>query len=179
MKRKNNIFCKSFTEHRCWFIKRKSVSYAKKCFASAKAKKTAFAVYLFLIFTITFVVRETMILRHSDNRGVVLVPFKQISSLICRQNHLFWFVQIIFNIILFIPFGFFLPFLNRNFQRIQNTVFTGVIFSIFIEIMQYITRRGLTDIDDVINNTIGAVVGYLLYKRFMRICENEDKKQHQ
>ena len=39
-----------------------------------------------------------------------------------------------------------------------------MLFSGTIEIMQYITGRGLTEVDDVITNTIGAAVGVVIYK---------------
>ena len=44
------------------------------------------------------------------------------------------------------------------------TITYGFMFSFAIEIMQYITGRGLADIDDLINNTLGAVIGYLIFK---------------
>lgn len=52
----------------------------------------------------------------------------------------------------------------RIFQESDRTVITGCLFSGTIEIMQYITGRGLTEVDDVITNTIGAVVGVVIYK---------------
>jgi glycopeptide antibiotics resistance protein len=39
------------------------------------------------------------------------------------------------------------------------------IFSFTIEISQYVFRKGVTEVDDLILNTIGAIIGYLLYKK--------------
>ena len=52
---------------------------------------------------------------------------------------------------------------SRYFKNPIVTVIAGCLFSGTIEIMQYITGRGLTEVDDVITNTIGAVVGVLMY----------------
>ena len=78
--------------------------------------------------------------------------------------HFFWFKQIFLNILLFVPFGILLPMVSRHFKNPVITVAAGCLFSGTIEIMQYITGRGLTEVDDVITNTIGAVVGVAIYK---------------
>lgn len=77
------------------------------------------------------------------------------------------------NILLMIPFGFGLPF-TTNF-RMKRVVIAGALFSIGIELLQlmtglvaHITFR-ITDINDVIFNTIGVAVGYILFVGFVRI----------
>ena len=62
------------------------------------------------------------------------------------------------------PLGTLLPILSRYFKNPIVTVITGCLFSGTIEIMQYITGRGLTEVDDVITNTLGAAVGVVIYK---------------
>jgi glycopeptide antibiotics resistance protein len=77
------------------------------------------------------------------------------------------------NILLMIPFGFGLP-LITNF-RMKKIVVIGMLFSIFIELLQLttgllakITFR-IADINDVIFNTLGVAIGYILFVGFMRI----------
>ena len=77
------------------------------------------------------------------------------------------------NILLMMPFGFGLPFItDYSFRRI---VLTGVLFSVAIELLQLLTglAAGMTfriaDINDVIFNSIGAAMGYLLFIGFMHI----------
>jgi glycopeptide antibiotics resistance protein len=77
------------------------------------------------------------------------------------------------NILLLIPFGFGLPFIT-NF-RMKKIVVIGAFFSIVIEFLQLatgliakITFR-IADINDVIFNTLGVAIGYILFVGFVRI----------
>ena len=74
----------------------------------------------------------------------------------------------ILNIIMFIPLGFLLPFLWKKYQKLTPTLLFGFLFSLFIELSQLITLRA-TDIDDLIANTLGALIGYLIWKIYMKI----------
>jgi len=77
------------------------------------------------------------------------------------------------NILLLIPFGFGLPFIT-NF-RMKKIVVIGALFSIVIEFLQLITgfmakiTFRIADINDVIFNTVGATIGYILFVGFVRI----------
>lgn len=122
-----------------------------------------FIIYLFAVLALTFIVRETMVLRTPENRGVVLQPFREFKAMIEQPDHRFWFMQIFLNILLFVPFGALLPCIDRRFRNPFLTVFAGFMFSGYIEFMQYITGRGLTEVDDVITNTAGAAVGLIVY----------------
>jgi glycopeptide antibiotics resistance protein len=134
-----------------------------------KPIKIVFLIYIMGVLTLTFIIRETMIFRLPDNRGLILEPFREVEAFIHQPNHLFWFMQIFLNILLFVPLGFMLPLLSNRFRNPKVIVLTGFMFSGAIEAMQYITGRGLTEIDDVINNTAGALVGFIMYQVFMHI----------
>ena len=122
-----------------------------------------FGVYMIGVLSLTFIVRETMVLRTPENRGVILEPFREIQAMIDGPKRFFWFMQIFLNVLLFVPFGFLLPMVQKRFNNVFAVTLLGFIFSCGIESMQYITGRGLTEIDDIINNTAGAFCGYLLY----------------
>ena len=124
---------------------------------------TLFFLYIIAVISVTFIVRETMVLRTPENRGVILQPFREFEAMM-NGAHFFWFKQIFLNILLFVPFGILLPMVSRRFKNPIITVAAGCLFSGSIEIMQYITGRGLTEVDDVITNTIGAAVGVVIYK---------------
>ncbi len=82
----------------------------------------------------------------------------------------------ILNIILFMPLGFLLPTIWPQFRTIKNTACTGFFFSLAIELSQLLNHR-ITDIDDLLMNTLGAVIGYLLYRvLFNMICTRGEKK---
>ncbi|MCH1984082.1 VanZ family protein [Ruminococcus sp. OA3] len=64
------------------------------------------------------------------------------------------------NILMFIPLGFLLPMLSRKFQKVGNAVLFCAGTSLLIEVLQLFLTRG-TDIDDLILNTLGGLIGFL------------------
>ena len=73
------------------------------------------------------------------------------------------FKNTILNIVLFIPVGFMLPFLWKKYNTLKTTLFFGFSMSLAIELLQILTYRA-TDINDLIANTLGAVVGYFAFR---------------
>ena len=72
-------------------------------------------------------------------------------------------ISTILNIIFFMPFGFLLPTLWNKFRKFIPTVFAGFIFSLIIEVGQLFAIRA-TDVDDLIMNTLGTILGFILFK---------------
>ncbi len=71
------------------------------------------------------------------------------------------FTNTCLNVLLFIPFGFFLPILWGRFRDIRHAAFTGVLATCLIEVSQIFILR-TTDINDIITNTVGTVIGYFI-----------------
>lgn len=69
----------------------------------------------------------------------------------------------ILNVILFVPLGFLLPVLWQNFRRMGACFAFGLGLSLAIELMQMLTFRA-TDVNDMITNTAGTLLGFLLAK---------------
>ena len=67
------------------------------------------------------------------------------------------------NIIGFLPFSFFLPVISRMFRKGWLVTLLGCLMSSCVELVQMVTRTGCCDVDDVILNTLGAAIGYLLF----------------
>lgn len=70
--------------------------------------------------------------------------------------------EIILNILVFIPVGLLLG-IALNTATWKKAFITGVCISIMIEISQFIFKRGFSELDDVIHNVVGCLVGYGLY----------------
>ncbi|PEP04785.1 hypothetical protein CN552_29535 [Bacillus wiedmannii] len=73
------------------------------------------------------------------------------------------------NILLLMPLGFLAPIIWDKFKKIKNTILLGLAISISIELLQltgslFSGWGRITDIDDVIFNVIGSIVGYFIYK---------------
>ena len=77
-----------------------------------------------------------------------------------------WTLQIIKNIVLYIPSGiFFYEFLRKvRSKAFLYAVVLGGSISLFIELIQLLTRRGFFESSDILNNVLGVVGGYLLGK---------------
>jgi glycopeptide antibiotics resistance protein len=63
------------------------------------------------------------------------------------------------NIVLLIPIGFILPFLNAS-MAWKKVILIAVLTGVFIEGLQVLLRVGIFDIDDVLLNALGVVIGY-------------------
>jgi glycopeptide antibiotics resistance protein len=71
--------------------------------------------------------------------------------------------QVIGNAVMLLPLAIFIPLLSSRLTGFIPVVLICLLVSLCIELMQLVTSYRSTDIDDVILNTAGAVVGYLLY----------------
>lgn len=71
------------------------------------------------------------------------------------------------NIIMFVPMGYFLPIVTKRARNWWNVILFGVGISFGIELLQYVTLLGMFDVDDLFNNTIGVVIGWIIWKIFL------------
>ena len=72
------------------------------------------------------------------------------------------FTNLFGNVIIFIPFGFFLP--MGSWQRsFIVTAYYSFVLSLCVEVFQLITKVGSFDVDDLLLNTIGGICGYILF----------------
>ena len=70
-----------------------------------------------------------------------------------------WQINIIGNIAMFIPVGIVWPICFRKLDSIKKTVFAGMVFILFIELTQLLCPERHTDIDDLILNASGVLIG--------------------
>lgn len=85
-------------------------------------------------------------------------------------------LQILMNIAMYIPLGFLLPCCFKLFEKYRYVFLGTFCGSLIIELIQLVFRLGLFEVDDIINNTLGAVIGLLIYMIFKR-GKNEHNKQ--
>ena len=72
--------------------------------------------------------------------------------------------QVIGNLVMLLPLGIYIPLLFPRLAGFFKVCIICLSVSVSIELMQLITNARSTDIDDVILNTSGAIVGYIIYK---------------
>ena len=107
-----------------------------------KSRKILVALYILIILWITVFSREPMTGRIF--RGLFW------------EIEMGYWIDIRLNILLFLPLGFLLGTVTDNWR----IVLFWFILSVFIEFLQYIFAMGWCQADDVLNNTIGTVVGF-------------------
>ena len=72
------------------------------------------------------------------------------------------FTNLFGNVIIFIPFGFFMPMASK-YRSIFSAVFYSFGLSLCVETFQLITKVGSFDVDDLLLNTVGGLVGYIIF----------------
>ena len=137
---------------------------------------TTFYIYLFKVLDYTlFQYQSLLLLKHfapglilngqAAGKEINLVPLITLTREDLKTSLL--------NILLLVPFGFGLPFITSF--RMKKIVVIGALFSIVMEFLQLMTGLmakltfRIADINDVIFNTVGVAIGYVLFVGFVRI----------
>ncbi len=143
--------------------------------------KTAFALYALIMLWLLFGQRIGNVsvgdYWETVGRNVNLVPFETVGrfvrSMLHPRNDRAFFEAVKNlggNVILFIPFGFFVPAVFGKMKKPAMTFLFGSACIVAVEIVQLFTLLGKCDIDDVILNVIGIAIGRFVF------CSAEKKK---
>lgn len=85
-------------------------------------------------------------------------------------------VNIMGNILAFAPFGFMLPHLNKKYRHFFFVLFLSALFSLSVELIQMLLKVGIFDVDDIVLNTFGGVIGYFGYAILKWIRKHRKKR---
>jgi len=115
-----------------------------------------------------------------------IIPFNSIlSDMSHAQRPGFWWVYmrgVVGNILMFVPLGFMLPLLSEKQKKPIRVIVTVLICSASIELAQLVAGFCLgdfyrvVDIDDIILNTLGGVLGYLAFLLWSRVTKDLPRK---
>lgn len=146
--------------------------------------KVLFAGYLFLLIRLTLF-RTTVTLfqvtYYAQNGYITsfrtalaqarFIPFYSVYYyLISRQEPLdVGLINIFGNILLFVPFGFFLPLVSSGMQRFKKVLLVTLFTSLGLELTQLVLAIGMFDIDDTLLNTIGGALGYACFSLLQKL----------
>ena len=126
-----------------------------------------FVLYLVLLTYFLFFAEEMG--RSPDARAEYsynLTLFKESRRFILYRDILGWravFLNIFGNVLAFMPFGFFLPVIWERTRHWYITVILSFAMSLTVETMQLVGKVGSFDVDDLLLNTIGGFVGYIIF----------------
>lgn len=96
------------------------------------------------------------------------IPFKEIMRYNITSR--LFFKNVLGNMIMFLPFGFFVSFYLKS-EKLTLPVLLILIASISIEVVQLLIGR-VFDVDDILLNILGGLMGYGIYYIFRRIAEH-------
>ena len=119
----------------------------------------AFCTYLLIIFCLTLLSRE---------QGSTTKIDLEIGSTLrinARNN-----AYVVENILLFIPYGFCLAWRFGSRKRWSINIFTGLLTTLAVEYTQLLTGRGVFQIDDILTNALGCIVGLVCYAVYEAIA---------
>ena len=131
-----------------------------------KARWVLFALYCLFIVWYTLLSRPTKPARTADLR--LFWSFRDL--LAGKPTGKTDVIQNINNILFFVPFGLLLPL-----KKWWKVLLTALCFSAAIEAAQYVFALGLCELDDVISNTFGAMIGYWIWIGLKKVMGSSDE----
>ncbi len=97
-----------------------------------------------------------------------LIPFLYLTDYDVKREA---FINIIGNVSLFIPTGIILPILYKRLDTFWKVLLAGAGISLCIELVQLALPNSVTDIDDLILNTTGVIIGYAIFSLIRRMIK--------
>lgn len=116
-------------------------------------------VLLLLFITYILFLFELVTSRDVYMNGTNLVPFREMFRYPVGSEN--FNRQVIGNILLFMPFGFFATYYTKI-KKISSISFMSILVSLTIEVVQKYIGRSF-DVDDIILNVVGGILGFLVY----------------
>lgn len=133
-----------------------------------------FMYFSYLIYRLFFYAYGQYFRFYENEISYNFIPFKTILSYIIDINKYkpnVWFFNLFGNILAFMPMGFFLPIIFHSLQSFKRITTITFLISSLLEFIQFLLKLGITDIDDVILNTLGGLLGYLLLISSLKIVD--------
>lgn len=105
-------------------------------------------------------------------RSLNLIPFQFITETWAMEARK-QITQSIANILMFLPLGFIFPIAFAKMRKLWSTTICMMLFSFLIEFIQYFVGRS-ADIDDLMLNTLGGILGYLVFYIFSKLFKDKN-----
>lgn len=144
----------------------------------------AFAWILFIIYLVMMVYFlffcERLGRTPSDTYHYNLKPFTEIKRYISYIDEIGYFgvgLNLFGNVVCFMPLGFVLPILSHRKWGIFRITLVSFLASFLVEATQLVTKLGSCDVDDIIMNTLGGLLGYILFLICNKMYHSTTKKK--
>lgn len=153
-----------------------------------KYVKIIFVVYLILVIKVIifkYPLEYLKAIAATWEKGVILegldtanfTLFKTIRMYIDYSYMLNSFENLVGNVVVFIPFGFLIPYVLKRGRNFFVMLFNAFLFVLGIEVFQLFSAFGAFDVDDILLNCTGAVLGYFSYLVYEGIKKRRQRKE--
>ena len=118
---------------------------------------------LYILFLLYFLIFSDWYGRSGyDSFHYNLVPFQEILRYWNHRDQLgmLSFTNLVGNVVIFVPFGFLGAMVSRR-RNFLRTSLDGFLLSLTVEVFQLVSMVGSFDVDDLILNTFGVMLGYI------------------
>jgi len=139
------------------------IIYKKVCKGKRRIDFKKFFWWFVLIFYLFVVLSVTLFRRYGFWNGNIVSFFYSYKDAWIHASETAW-RNIILNILMFVPLGFWLPVGKEKFRVFWKISLVGCLLTVAIESLQLILSLGLFEVADVFNNTLGTMIGYGFYK---------------
>lgn len=137
--------------------------YKKLCKGKCEIKFVRLFWWIMLIFYLFVVLSITLFRSSVFQNGQIISFFYSYKEAWISASEVAW-RNIILNILMFVPLGFWMPVGKERFRVFWKTYLVGFLLTVGIESLQLLLALGLFEVADLFNNTLGTMIGYGLYK---------------
>ena len=128
---------------------------------------TTFSQIIVFIYYIIFIFNMVIFARYNSINSYNLIPFKSISNIIIKGNLYSIVINILGNFLIFMPLQYFIIELFKI-EKFWLNLIVSILILFIIEILQFIFKVGVFDIDDIILCSLGIITFYNFYNYFKR-----------
>lgn len=153
-----------------------------------KYVKIIFVVYLILVIKVIifkYPIEHLKAIAATWEKGVILegldtanfTLFKTIRMYIDYSYMLNSFENLVGNVVVFIPFGFLIPYVLKRGRNFFVMLINAFLFVLGIEVFQLFSAFGAFDVDDILLNCVGAILGYFAYLAYEGIKKQRRRRE--
>lgn len=157
---------------------------------NSKHIKIVFFIYIAIVIKVIifkYPMEELLSIAQTWERGIVrqglhtanFTLFKTIRMYIDYSYMLNSFENLVGNVVVFIPFGFLLPYIKEGCRRFWRLLLNTFIFVLGIEVFQLFSSFGAFDVDDILLNCFGAILGWAAYVKWQSMRRGAKPKRTQ
>lgn len=156
------------------------IAWAALCAFLPWRRRTGKVLWSIAALTFLGIITETLLLRSSGDGIVNFELFSRISGSLKHQEGWRTFIM---NVLLFLPFGLSFgaacAFGREGWKSVVLTILAGILLSLCVEALQFIFRRGNSELDDLVANGIGTTIGtmHIPLARYFHTLRSAQKKQ--